>query len=275
LEFVGGERRDGFALVVGADGTWSKTRSSYLDSVTKPEYSRVMGFNFSIPDAEVNATEEWKLTNKGSVFAFGDGKQIVSQQLGDGSLHVSAWVTTEGEDQPALVTRTKEEILELCFEDWSEELISLIRKAGNESAESRLMFTLPGDYEWEHRKGVTLLGDSAHVMLPFAGEGVNLAFEDAMKLCDAILQGETETLDQRIKRFEEDMFYRAKRAQKMTRGMTKAMMFTPGAPRTGIESWILSKIEYEFPSVAKWGWPVAQAAVYGWFFAVKLFSGCA
>ncbi|KAJ8608834.1 hypothetical protein MRB53_039420 [Persea americana] len=48
-------------------------------------------------------------------------------------------------------------------------------------------------------------------MTPFAGEGVNLAFTDAMKLANMILaSGDSrEALDQNIAMFERDMFARA------------------------------------------------------------------
>lgn len=270
--FVSGERRGGFDLVIGADGGWSKTRTSYLDTVTKPEYSSVMGFNFSIPDAEAKSNEEWQYVNKGSVFAFGDAKHLVAQQLGNGSLHINAWITTGKDgDQQGVVKKSRATILEDYFADWSEELRAFVAKSEPDSSESRFLFSLPEKYRWDHKEGVTLLGDSAHLMLPFAGEGVNLAFEDAMKLCSAISDGAVADLDQRIQRFEEDMFSRAQRAQKMTRGMAKALLFNPDAPRNGIESWILCKFEYELPMLAKWGWPLMLFGVYGWFSIVKLF----
>jgi 2-polyprenyl-6-methoxyphenol hydroxylase-like FAD-dependent oxidoreductase len=153
-----------------------------------PTYSGIAGIESRIARSRDEYPELSKMVGRGSYFAFSDEKSLIAQRLGDESIKVSTWSKRQDEDGPARMiiesgsneAEIKANILE-SYEDWVPEL----RKCVEASTSFRPwpLYELPVDHRWEHKKGFTLLGDSAHLMTPFAGEGVNTAMKDGLELC--------------------------------------------------------------------------------------------
>ena len=261
-----------FRSIVGADGAWSKVRP--LLTPDKPFYSGIAGHSASIPNALERYPDLHSLVNRGSVFAFSDGRSLAGQQQGDGSLNVSTWSVRPSDWQSAYDVHDGAQVKDAArreYADWDPRLRALIEAAEEDSFVPRDLYMLPVGNTFPHHKGLTIIGDAAHLATPFAGEGVNLAFEDSMRLSEAIIRAASTTspdsLDKEVLAFEKDMFVRAKAMQSMTWSMLSAMFLTEGAPRTGIEKYLLTAVEGELGLVLT---TLLTPVVHAWFFVFKL-----
>lgn len=190
LEFRNGwsER---FDLVIGADGAWSRLRPLLSDE--QPIYSGVMFVALGVDDADVRHPELAQIVGRGMMFALGDSKVIIGHRDANSHLGIYAgmrvpvdWVETSGLDWSS--GEAVKASLADQFSDWSEDLLQLIYRsgAGGGKVAPRPIYALPVGHRWEHRPGVTLLGDAAHLMSPFGGDGANLAMRDATDLALAL-----------------------------------------------------------------------------------------
>ncbi len=177
------------ALLIGADGAWSKVRPLLSDA--QPSYLGVSFVETHLLDADVRHPESAALVGHGSMFALSDEKGLITHRDGDGRITVyialktpEHWATSSGID----FHDTEAAKLQLLnhFPDWDDQLRTLIAESDTELL-PRSIYALPVGHRWERIPGVTLLGDAAHLMSPFAGEGANLAMLDGAELAEAIL----------------------------------------------------------------------------------------
>ena len=212
----GGRRELAFAdgtstaagLLVGADGTWSRVRP--LLSAAQPEYCGISYLELRLSDAVTRHPRLAALVGPGIVFALSDNKAIMGH--GGRDIHLGAslrvpqdWVAGHGvdwSDTPAARAALLAE-----FGDWSSELTDLIRHC-DDGIIPRLIYALPTGHCWTRVPGVTLVGDAAHVMSPFAGEGANLAMLDATDLALALIE-HGHDIETALTQYETAMFPRA------------------------------------------------------------------
>ncbi|KAK0123858.1 hypothetical protein ONS95_008851 [Cadophora gregata] len=293
-------KEESFDILIGCDGAHSRIRS--LLTPIHPHYSSISCLTLTIPHISTSHPSLSNTIGTGSFMAMSHLKAVMSQRGAEDSARVYLMLRTESESHlqdygiASLCSsplKLKERLLgdESLFggSNWGEgirELISvgcdaemeamaketdMVSSTTNEKKKTyeregitaRPLYMLPVDFTWPHKRGLTLLGDAAHLMTPFAGEGVNCAMKDALELSKAIsssfqdstskssTQGHLDSngveevlqrVDTNIAAYEKEMWQRVHPIQEETLRNLHMMMDDVDAPR-GFVEWMRGMIE--------------------------------
>jgi 2-polyprenyl-6-methoxyphenol hydroxylase-like FAD-dependent oxidoreductase len=217
-------------ILVGADGASSKIRPFVTD--IKPYWTGVTMLEGSIKNAPKTAPAIHRLLQGGKIFAFGDEKTLIVSSKGDGSFGFSVsfksgefWAKESGID----FTKNKQVLawFKKEFANWAPVWQELF-ESHDTLFIPRPQYCMPLDQHWEAQPNITLLGDAAHWMPPFAGEGVNMAMLDALQLSEALTNAAFTDTRSAIAHYEKQMLARFARIGHATLFNTR-WMHGPGA----------------------------------------------
>ncbi|RFU78347.1 salicylate hydroxylase [Trichoderma arundinaceum] len=241
-------------FVVGADGAWSKIRN--LVATAQPYYGGIQYLTLDILNASTRYPTLSALVGSGSCFILGSKRGIISHRGVQDSIRLYIGVSTEekaafcSSSIASDVNNMKKVLVESMdlFGSWSEQIQDLISSAIDETvataenmaqmAESKPLYMLPIGHKWETQPGVAIIGDAAHLMMPWAGEGVNLALWDSLDLANAIIKSWNKADDpeefrrsmmSQVAEFESKMFERSTRAAEETWQNSKMLFSDDGA----------------------------------------------
>ena len=198
-------------IVIGADGANSKIRP-YITNI-KAVYSGITMLEGNVHDAKSSVPNIHALANGGKVMAFGNTKDLLLGQKGNGDLGFYAsfkadenWATNNGlnySDKTQLLSWFKKQ-----YSEWNSVWYELFENAVIPFI-PRPIYCVPLDQDWETLPNLTMLGDAAHVMPPFAGEGANMAMLDALELSECLTSDNYNMLQEAISFYEIAMRKRA------------------------------------------------------------------
>lgn len=216
-------------LVILANGGMSKIRSFVTD--TQVEETGTFNIQVDILQPEINCPGFFQLCNGNRLMAGHQGILLFANPNNNGALYLGISFKTpdEWKNKIPLDFQDRNSVADFLlkrFSKWSEVYKQLIRSVSTFQCLPTRKFPLNNDWKSNRPLPITMIGDAAHLMSPFAGQGVNTGLLDALILSENLTNGEFTSIENAIENYEQQMFVYAKDTQdESTENETE--MFSP------------------------------------------------
>ncbi len=195
-------------IVIGADGIHSKIRKNLLND-GEPRYTGSFawrGVTSQLVSYPANL----------SLMVFGRGKQFGATPVGKNRVY---WFATMSDEKGHRDRRSKSDVLKF-FGDWTDPVNELIDATKESEILTHNLYDRDPALKWGEDR-ITILGDAAHPMTPFMGQGGCQSLEDAIALahCMKVNSNPVEALRDYEKMRQartSDFVYQSRKSEAMT-----------------------------------------------------------
>jgi salicylate hydroxylase len=200
-------------IVVDCSGVKSAIRQQLVGD--QPQY-----LGLSAISGSLSITEPHLWLSDGPVLVIGEGTSLILDQQQD-TIGWSASLRTKSKELEGLSPTALHEHISATIRHWSAPIREIISATPCDSITS-----LGGYYDrdpLQHARTGTLvlLGDAAHPMSPFRGEGANMAMLDALSFAEVLQSAHEGHLIHFIARYEQEMLVRTRTAVLQSRRAAK------------------------------------------------------
>lgn len=203
-------------FVIVANGGMSKVRSFVTGAAV--EYTGTFIIQGDVPEPEKKCPEFFQLCDGNILMAAHQGNLFVANPKNGNLLSYSVFFSADKDwvNNNELDFQEPKSIVAFLvnrLSNWDERYKQLIRSTS--FFVGLPVRKLPLEKPWKSNRPlpITLIGDTAHLMPPFAGQGVNIGLLDALTLFANLTNGRFETIQSAIDDYEQKMFVYATKAQ--------------------------------------------------------------
>ncbi|MDC0226100.1 FAD-dependent oxidoreductase [Gammaproteobacteria bacterium] len=211
-----------FDFVIGADGNRSTVRSIIIGD-DDPEFAGYVAWRGLVPTAELSEDD---FDECGSSAFIAPGRVFARYLVRNGELYNYAafLVTDEWAEEGWAIPSDIDLVMEI-FSDYNDQVKNIIRATPRDELFKWGIFARAPSDNWSSDYS-TLLGDAAHPLEPFMGQGASMAIEDGVVLSRIIADSSTQS--EIVDRYQKA---RIERAHFVTEHSKKAgMRFTGRTP---------------------------------------------
>jgi tetracycline resistance monooxygenase len=203
-------------LVIIANGGMSSIRNYVTDAVVEDTGTFII--QGDVPQPELRCPEFYRLCDNNRLMSAFHGNLLVANPNNNGALTygVIFRMPEEWSDGKGLNFQNTDSTIAFLsnrFSKWDERYLQLFRSTSLFVGLPTRKLPLGKPWKRDRPLPITLIGDAAHLMPPFAGQGVNTGLVDASVLSANLTNGKFETIETAIHNYELKMFEYVSAAQ--------------------------------------------------------------